>query len=238
MTKEKLHINVVFFVAIALEVWIGLYFFAPVLTSASTYFLQHDFLKDSVMTTFDFWGGRQLQVLVMKVDNPSPELCHIVAIACLLALLFVKRTRLPLPVIVMINILATMLFLFTILFMLFPQRFHMDSVSLANFFVAMSLASWGTMPILFGLSMAIFPAGLMNKILLSILLQVILLPLFVLKYLAFLLACSTMTFLVLPLAVTLLGPLLDVIYMISLFSWFLGRVAQRLRRDTGVWQWT
>ena len=76
------------------------------------------------------------------------------------------------------------------------------------------------------------------KLLNLLVLEAALFGLFWLKYALFILLCVWGTYLVAPLVIFFLCSLLDVVYMIALFSLMVSRISRTVAKDVRVWQWT
>lgn len=183
------------------------------------------------------WGASALTVLYVQPAVPSPMLCGIVVCASLLIFLLLYRLPLPRPLVVIINLLTFMVFFFATMFLLFPSGFNAATLTLAEFFMEISLVTALTLPMLFWLVIFPLPTSVIWKLLNMAALEIVLFALYWLKYAFFTVLCVHGTYLVTPLVIFFLCSMLDIIYVITLFSLMVSRISRRVARDVRVWQW-
>ena len=183
------------------------------------------------------WGDSVLTIFSVQPAVPSAALCGIVACAGLLIFLLFYRLPLPRPLVVIVNLLTFMVVFFATLFLLFPAGFNAATLTLAEFFMEISLVTALTLPVLFWLVIFPLPAGVVWKLLNMLALEIALFGLYWLKYAFFTVLCAYGTYLVTPLVIFFLCSMLDIIYVITIFSLMVSRISRRVARDVRVWQW-
>ncbi|SBV96396.1 membrane hypothetical protein [uncultured delta proteobacterium] len=183
------------------------------------------------------FGGRELAVFQVLPAIPSPLVCGCAIGAASLCFLLLYRLPLARPTVVIVNLLACIVAFFAALFLLLPGYFNAENLTLAAFFLEISIVTALALPVLFWLVTFPLPTGAVWKLLNLFALEAALFGLFWLKYAIFILLCAWGTYLVAPLIIFFLCSLLDVVYMVALFSLMVSRVSRRVAEDVRVWQW-
>jgi hypothetical protein len=216
-------------------------FFMPDLTAHAAAILQQLFAADGIegaVVQIPFWGGISLPVLFVRPEIPSATLCLAVIGVALCSFGLLHRLPLAKPAVIVVNMLLFMVALYALFFLLLPGYFNESALNLAQFFMELSLVTGVSLPVLFWLVIVPLPTNAVWKLANILAFEGILFALFWLKYAVFVLLCAKATYLVTPLILFFLCSMLDIIYMIMLFSLFVSRISRRVSRDVRVWRWT
>lgn len=212
----------------------------PELTASSSLLLR-DFFADynitGAMQTIPLWGGSSLTVFYVQPAVPSTQLCGLVVCAGLLIFLLFYRLPVPRPLVVIVNLLTFMVSFYAALFLIFPGGFNSATLTLAEFFMEISLVTALTLPVLFWVVIFPLPTSAIWKLLNILAMEAVLFALYWLKYALFTMLCAYCTYLITPLVIFFLCSMLDIIYLITLFSLMVSRISRRVARDVRVWQW-
>lgn len=216
-------------------------FFMPELTLRAyqilgKLFAEHGGIHGSLVA-IPLWGDAVLSVLYPRPAVPSQNLCVVVVISGLWMITALHRLSLPRPVVIIVNLLASMIAFYAGLFLLLPGFFSESTLNLAEFFMEISLITGLTLPVLFWLVLFPLPTGVIWKLLNILALEAVLFGLFWLKYVFFIILCANGTYLVAPLIIFFMCSTLDILYLIMLFSLTVSRVSRAVSRDVRVWQW-
>lgn len=217
----------------------GKMYFLPEFTAYAARRMQDLFAERGLagsLATVPFGGG-ELAVFQVLPAVPSPLACSCVIGAASLCFLLLYRLPLARPTVVIVNLLAFIVAFFAALFLLLPGYFNGENLTLAAFFLEISIVTALALPVLFWLVTFPLPTGTVWKLLNFLALEAALFGLFWLKYALFILLCAWGTYLVAPLIIFFLCSLLDVVYMIALFSLMVSRISRRVAEDVRVWQW-
>lgn len=189
------------------------------------------------LVEFSFLGRWTWLRLDLHLLSPSAKSLWLTLGISLPVFLLAAKTRLPQPVVIPARLLALVFFLFALLFVLVPGAFKYDPAFVIDFFLEASLLCWLLLPAIFWLVLIPLPSSLPVKLLAMTLLEAALTGLLAVKYAFFAFLCAKTNYLMMPLIIFFLCYLVDVMYLVCLFSILVDRTSRRLRRDVRVWQW-
>jgi hypothetical protein len=121
-------------------------------------------------------------------------------------------------------------------FLLFPDRFPYDMVAFSALYLKLALGLWLLLPIVLALALNPLPGGALGKLLVvaptiaySMLFSTV-------RYAFFLYALHEMSVLYMAAMFFALGPFVDFVYVVAIYSLYLASVAVRLKKPAN-WLW-
>ena len=197
-----------------------------------------------VPTTVTYWRFlpvwvTQMPVLDAPASFPSHRLSLITFIVGVVVVALVPRIRqVPKVVRVYVVFLSLLMSASAVFFLFFPHRFPYDVVDFALLYMGTQFGMWLLMPLVMGVALAMLPSPVLEK-LLVILATVAYGALFgAIRYACFLYLLQKLSVLSMATMFFAFGPLIDFVYMVSIYSIYVNIVALRLRDRPEVWRWS
>ncbi len=240
LTRE-MRLSSVFSFALILAILAAKIVYLPALTLELCRWLVRLFqtpLGETAIRPIYFWSSTSFHFLVVPISAPSTTVCLVVISVSLISLLFLKRLPIPLPLVILTNLLISATGFFALLFLLIPDHFTYRAESLSELFTTVSVLVATGLPFIFWLVLLPLPIRLPRRILFCVLFECVLALLYVLKHLVYMVMCTYGTYLVIPLVILIICSLPDILYLVSLFSMTVSGVSARISRDSKLWHWT
>jgi len=131
-----------------------------------------------------------------------------------------------------INLISCFFFLF------FADRFPYDVLVFSDLYMKTQVTMWFLISVIIPLALAPFPVNLFLKTGATAGILFYSLIFGCLRYIVFLYIITKFSYLFMPVLFFTLGPLLDFIYILGLYAFFLSLVAVRMKGDNSKWRWS
>ncbi len=197
-----------------------------------------------VPTTITHWRFLPVWVTRMPVLDapasfPSSRVSLITFIVGVLLVLIVPRLR-PIPKVVRVYVvfLSLLMTASAIFFIFFPHRFPYDVVDFSLLYMGTQFGMWLLMPIVMGLAVSMLPSPVIEKLLVVLATLAYGAVFGAVRYACFLLLLQKMTVLSMATMFFAFGPLIDFVYMVSIYSIYVNIVALRMQNRPEVWRWS
>ncbi len=233
--------------AMVFTVFLTEFYFLPVLSSESTYWLAQFFQipgNQQIIESDTIWSNLHFYYLVVPIQTPTRIISLIVALAAsftifsLLQILRLTKTSYGLPTVILFNLLLSAIFCFATLFLIIPGQFSLDDTSLSKMFSLVSYLILLGMPFIFCIITAPIPVGFFTRLTYTLLFEVVIILLFFIKYALFIVLCTYGTYLVIPCIVLLILSLWDVLYLNCIYSLMLSNSSNKINKQKKIWQKT
>lgn len=180
-----------------------------------------------------------MPVLDAAASFPSYRLSLITFIVSVLIVVIAPRLR-PIPKVVRVYavFLSLLMTCSAVFFLFWPHRFPYDVVDFSLLYMGTQLGMWLLMPVVVGTALAPIPAPTLEKfgVILATVAYGVLFG--AVRYAAFLFLLRELTVLSMAAMFFALGPLIDFVYMVAIYSLYVNVVALRLRDRPEVWRWS
>jgi hypothetical protein len=184
------------------------------------------------------WVIRAVPVLDYPAVLPSWEFALGNLVASIILMLFLPALRfLPRPLTIYLVFLSAINLASAIFFMVAPRHFPYDIEAFSGLYMQLTFGLWLFLPLLTGFVLHLLPGGLFRKfvVLVSILLYAFAFG--IIRYAVFLLLLQKFSVLYMALMFFALGPFADFVYVVSIYSIYLNRLALKLKATPEMWQW-
>ncbi|WP_029523427.1 hypothetical protein [Persephonella sp. KM09-Lau-8] len=144
---------------------------------------------------------------------------------------YLKNISMTLFVLVFINILSALYFIF------FSQYFPYSLSSFSYLFISTSVINWAVLMFIFGLLIAPIPANFFLKIIVYILISLSVVVLGFLRYLLIIVVLKEYTYIFMPVLFLGFGIIVDYVYAVMLYGFFVSFVTASLLKKVDEWRW-
>ncbi|WP_029520140.1 hypothetical protein [Persephonella sp. IF05-L8] len=144
---------------------------------------------------------------------------------------YLKNISMTLFVLVCINILSALYFIF------FAQYFPYSLSSFSYLFISTSAVNWAVLMFIFGLLIAPIPANFFLKIAVYILISLSVIILGFLRYLLIIIVLKEYSYIFMPVLFLGFGIIIDYVYAVMLYGFFISFVTASLLKKVEEWRW-
>jgi hypothetical protein len=123
-------------------------------------------------------------------------------------------------------------------FLLWPEHFPYNMAEFSQLYMGTQLGIWFMIPLVMGLVLLPVPSAVGEKMLVILATGAWALVFGVLRYASFLYIFDTGSVLYMAAMFFALGPFLDFVYMVAIYSIYLNLVALRVGNESGRWRWS
>lgn len=169
---------------------------------------------------------------------PNKTLCIISFIISLFSVLFLSkeyRARNITLIFIYINITILISSLF---FIIVPEKFPYDLTTFSKLYIKTTLIMWIMLFIITNLSILPLPNSIFSKVAFVSFLFIYSIIFSAVRYMFFIIILKKFSYLFSAVIFFFLGPLLDFIYIVGFFSWYLSETAKHYRKKIDIWKWT
>ncbi len=181
---------------------------------------------------------KQMPVLDAAGVFPSRLFALVTFVVCLLLVVVVPRVRrLPRVIVVYAVFLSLLNLASSAFFITVPHRFPYDVADFSLLYMGTQLGMWLLLPVVMGMALSTLQAPTLEK-LGVILASLAYAALFgAVRYASFIYLLREITVLNMAAMFFALGPLVDFVYLVAIYSLYVNLVALRLRRTPESWRW-
>jgi hypothetical protein len=130
-----------------------------------------------------------------------------------------------------INFVSSLYFLFS------PYRFPYEAVDYSELYIKQQVSIWFFVPIIMGLAILPLPSTLISKGVTMLTTFFYSLIFGTLRYMVFLFVLTKASLLYMAMLFFVLGPLVDFIYIVGIYSVHVARLAKKMKGDFASWKW-
>lgn len=159
-------------------------------------------------------------------------------ITVLIAFLFTRIKAVPKSISIWIVYICILNLLSSLFFLYAPDRFPYDIEIFSELYMKTQVTIWFFISLVIPLALAPFPTNALMK---SVIITLMLLYSIVfgcLRYIVFFYILSRYSYVFMPVLFFALGPLVDFIYIIGLYSFFISFIAFKMKGNLTKWQWS
>lgn len=177
----------------------------------------------------------------LETPGRYPLLNFSIAIALLsLAVMIVVPylKRITKPVGVWILLFAFMNLVSSLFFVFVPDRFPYGVETFSDLYIKTEVSMWFVIPVILALALIAFPSSIWGKLVLIVGALAYDIAFSVLRYIVFLYLLQKATFVFMAIMFFLFGPLVDFLYIVGFYSYYVYRIARVNREDFATWKWS
>jgi hypothetical protein len=180
-----------------------------------------------------------MPVLTTAYSFPDKEFSLICLLLAALALVVVPSLKgIPRALVIYTCFFAMLTVASGAFFILVPQRFPYDMSEFSRLYMGTELGIWFMLPLVMGLALGPVPAPLAEKSLVILINLAYSLVFGAVRFAAFVIVLREASVFFMAGLFFALGPFVDFVYVVAIYSLYLNRVSLRLRESEGIWQWS
>jgi hypothetical protein len=158
----------------------------------------------------------------------------VVTLLLLMILPFIQRFK---PFLIFTVILCMAHAVSSLYFLLFPADFPYTAGDYSQLYMLQEISIWFFMPIIMGMAVLPMPASFLLKAGTMVSLYLYSLLFGLVRYIVFLMILSKISMIYMAVLFFALGPLVDFIYAVGIYTLFVNKVAKNLAEDFSLWRW-
>lgn len=158
----------------------------------------------------------------------------LVAITLLIVLPNLQKFK---PLLIFLTLLSIVHLISSAYFLLFPAYFPYTAGDYSQLYMIQEISIWFFLPLIMGLAVLPLPANILWKVLTMLSIFCYSIVFGTVRYIIFLFIISKISMIYMAVLFFALGPLVDFIYSVGLYTLFLNRLAVRLAEDFSIWRW-
>ena len=159
------------------------------------------------------------------------------AIIAILVLIFLPEVTKFKPLVIFLVILSVIHVISSLFFIFIPYKFPYDATDYSQLYMIQEISIWFFIPILMGLAILPLPANIFLKLLILLFTFGYSIVFGIVRYAVFLYILSNLSMIYMAILFFALGPLIDFIYVVGIYSLFLNKLAGKLAEDYSIWRW-
>ncbi len=229
-----------FFIAIPLS--LGVVFFYPEITKTVCLitkaillqYFQHDSLG---IVSYPYIIGEACYI-TLPGRFPSILFSLINAIVSLLLLVLLPKIERFKPMVIFCIVVSFIIFISSVFFIFVPDRFPYQASDYSDLYIKQQISIWFFVPIITGLAVLPLPSSLLSKLITMLATLVYSLVFGTVRYVVFLFIIGKISLLYMAILFFVLGPLVDFVYIVSIYSIYAARLAIKIKGNFTLWKWS
>ncbi len=169
---------------------------------------------------------------------PPIELCFAFLAFSGAVVALAPRTKLHLPIAVWLAFGGVIGLISAVIFGFWPPYYPYYIQSFSLLYMKMEIGLWLFIPAVMGVAFLPLPASLPYRLSRMAATLVYMVAMGVVRYAFFIAVLVRFSYLFMAFLYFVLGPFLDFVLAVGLYSYFASRISRRVRRGLGVWRWS
>ena len=234
------------FILFTLPFSIITFFYYPQFTTficqIAEYVLEPYFTPDTVriigVEYIDFIGNiSSISFLDLPGMVPAFTFSLMNALVCLVVLIILPRIDKAKPLIIFLIIVASIHMVSSLFFLFFPTSFPYVASDYSRLYMLQHVSIWFFVPIIMGLAIMPLPSSIPIKIFTMIITYINALVFGTIRYVVFLFILAKVSMIYMAILFFVLGPLIDFVYIVGIYSLHVNRLANKIKGDFNLWKW-
>lgn len=197
-------------------------------------FFQHDSLR---IVSYPYITG-DAHYLTLPGRFPSILFSLLNAIVSLLFLVLLPRIEYFKPLVIFCIVVSFIMFLSSVFFIFVPDQFPYQASDYSDLYIKQQISIWFFVPIITGLAVLPLPSSLPSKVLTMLSTFVYSLVFGTVRYVVFLFIIGKISLLYMAILFFVLGPLVDFVYIVGIYSVYAARLAKKIKGNFTLWKWS
>jgi hypothetical protein len=226
------------FLLLAVPVEILLVYFITALSDGMVNFAGYFF------NNYDIYSqkflSKRIYFLSMEGKFPSFNFSLMILLGSALLIILltkIKKIPIPKPVSMWIVFLCLINLTSSLFFLLSPQNFPYAIREFSDLYIKIQIGMWLCIPIILGLSLSFFPVAFISKTFLLYLTLIYSIIFGVVRYAFFLVILVKYSYLFMLVIFFVFGPLLDFVYLVGFYSFYVSFLSRKYSKDIQIWHW-
>ena len=236
---EKRHLIPLLFFILIIEVF--LYLFFPDINSLINEYTQKILIRsvslENVRMIRAEFLWRPITVLDIPGTYPARGFTIINMVVALLIIFILPQTKTPKPITLPLTLMSLIHLVSALLFLFVPDRFPYQVIDFSTTYVAMVVITWFLIPVVYGFTLYPLPSSILSKIGMMLFTIVFSATFNIFRYSLFLYLIHIHSFIFMAILFFCFGFLVDMIFIVGFYSFYLNLLSRKLKQDMDVWQW-
>ncbi len=177
-------------------------------------------------------------LLDLPSKYPSLVFSVINALVSLFFLVFLPTVKSSKHIFIFLIVVAFINFVSSLFFTFVPYRFPYETVDYSELYIKQQISIWFFVPIIMGLAVLPLPSSLASKCITMLVTFCYSLIFGTLRYAVFLFILTKASLLYMAVLFFVLGPLVDFVYIVGIYSVHVTRLAKKMKGDFASWKWS
>jgi hypothetical protein len=229
-----------FFIAVPLSLMVV--FFYPEITMAvceiARTILSPSFDRDALRIVSYTYVIGHASYITLPGTFPSILFSFINAIVSLLLLVLLPAIERFKPLIIFCIVVSFIMFLSSVFFIFLPDQFPYQASDYSDLYIKQQISIWFFVPIIMGLAVLPLPSSLLSKVITMVTTFLYSLAFGTVRYVVFLFIIGKISLLYMAILFFVLGPLVDFVYIVGIYSVYAARVARNIKGNFTLWKWS
>ncbi|NWG75364.1 MAG: hypothetical protein HXY24_12265 [Rubrivivax sp.] len=158
-------------------------------------------------------------------------------IVALLIIFILPQTKTPKPITIPFTLMSLIHLVSALLFLFVPDRFPYQVIDFSTTYVAMVIITWFLIPVVYGFTLYPLPSSVLSKIGMIFFTIAFTATFNIFRYSLFLYLIHVHSFIFMAILFFCFGFLVDMIFIVGFYSFYLSLLSRKLKQDMDVWQW-
>ena len=199
--------------------------------------LSHYFTAGNIEISGRPFLYQTVYILDMPGKYPSPVFSFVLFMLSLAVIFFINKTRLIKPIVIWGIYVSIINFIAAAFFILWPDMFPYGVKAFSELYIKAQVVIWLFVPMLMGAALSSLPSNVFSKIGIAFSALLYSLVFGIVRYVVFLYALAKFSFVFMPIMFFIFGPLMDFVYMVTIYSLHVSCFANKIGKDLRIWKW-
>jgi len=200
----------------------------------SLYHLSSYFYVSTTQINFLFW---RLKLIEFSAPYPTNSLCLFAIVVSILFIILLRKVNIPILFYLFISYNFIILLISALYFLFFKERFPYDIKTFSELYIKMQIGIILFSIISLGIGLSVLPSPIFLDFIVALGIFTYSIVFSAVRYTLFLFLLKKLSYLVMPLFFFNFGPLLDFVYVIGIYSFYVSILANRYKNKLEVWKW-
>ena len=229
------------FLCLIIIIEVLLYLFSPDLNYLVNRYTQKILVRsvpfENVSMIWMEFLWRSITVLNIPGSYPAMWFTMINLVVALLIVFIIPQTKTPKPITVVLTLMSLIHLVSALFFLIVPDRFPYQVIDFSKTYVVMVMVTWFLIPVVYGFILYPLPSSVFSKIFMILFTLTFSAAFNIFRYSIFLYLINAHSFIFMAILFFCFGFLLDMIFIVGFYSFYLSLLSGKLRHDMDVWQW-
>lgn len=199
--------------------------------------LSHYFTAGNIEISGKPFIFQTVYVLDMPGKYPSPVFSFSLFMLSLAVIFLIDKMRLIKPIVIWGIYVSIINFIAATFFILWPDMFPYGVKAFSELYIKAQVVIWLFVPMLMGAALSSLPSNVFSKIGVSALTLIYSVIFGIVRYVVFLYVLAKFSFVFMPVMFFIFGPLMDFVYMVTIYSLHVSSFANKIGKDLRIWKW-
>lgn len=209
-----------------------------IISNTAKYILSFSIPEGSIEIINKKFIYRNVYMLDLPGNYPSSLFSFVSAVISLLTMFLVPQIkRITKPVTIWIVTVSFINFVSSLFFIFLPDYFPYGVAVFSELYIKAEISIWLLIPLVMTIAIMPLPSKMQTKFAIIACTLSYSIIFGCLRYIVFLYLLGKLSYLFMALMFFIFGPLLDFIYVVGIYSYYVNIVSNQVKKDMKVWEW-